>query len=160
MSSVLVFLYTGTASQVAIGFFIVFAFLLLVLINRPLINRQLQTLQVYSLVTQGLNLFFGIMLITAAFQETAGETADDSFLPVLLFVLNLSVICLPVVQVLINSQALLLRFRGLTNRLKRMTAAKPEAPHLEGNSSFNWGRSFRLRSAGSAAVSGGGGQSP
>lgn len=104
LSSVLVFLYTGTASQVAIAFFITFAFLLLVLINRPFTNQQLQTLQVcvlipfpalfcgslsadrdmprgrvfiserhlgrqvYALVTQALNMFFGIMLITAGFQ--------------------------------------------------------------------------------------------
>lgn len=126
LSSVLVFLYTGTASQVAIAFFITFAFLLLVLINRPFTNQQLQTLQVYALVTQALNMFFGIMLITAGFQETAGTSTDDSFFPYLLFILNLSVIFVPLIQMIVNSKALYLRLKGLTARLKRMNKSQKE----------------------------------
>lgn len=66
MTAGVIFIFQGTAIQVAAAFFITFGFLIFVLWYRPLVNGRLMQLQVFSLVITCLTLFFGLMKMTPA----------------------------------------------------------------------------------------------
>mmetsp|Transcript_34696 Transcript_34696/g.81350 ORF Transcript_34696/g.81350 Transcript_34696/m.81350 type:complete len:657 (-) Transcript_34696:235-2205(-) len=77
ISSVLVFVWEGTASQVVFAFVVTLVFLLITMSLRPFSNKQLGTMYIFTLVVQSATLLSGIMLITQRFQELLGGESEQ-----------------------------------------------------------------------------------
>ena len=70
MTAGVIFIFQGTAIQIASAFSVTFGFLIIVLWYRPLVNARLLQLQVFSLVITCLTLFMGLMKMAPdAFQQ-------------------------------------------------------------------------------------------
>jgi len=97
MTSVLVFIATGTPAQLAAGIVISFGSLLIYYSMRPFMSDALDSLQLYSICVQLINLFYGILLII---QEEAQDPGmeDSPFLDMLVVLLNSLVVAVPFVN--------------------------------------------------------------
>eukprot|EP00293_Proteomonas_sulcata_P010899 CAMPEP_0184308506 /NCGR_PEP_ID=MMETSP1049-20130417/16939_1 /TAXON_ID=77928 /ORGANISM="Proteomonas sulcata, Strain CCMP704" /LENGTH=575 /DNA_ID=CAMNT_0026621209 /DNA_START=312 /DNA_END=2039 /DNA_ORIENTATION=- len=73
MAALLVFIFDGTPSQVGIGFMITFGTIVAAMIIKPFADPILGSLYVYALTIQMITLFYGMMLITAKFEQLVGE---------------------------------------------------------------------------------------
>jgi hypothetical protein len=63
-TSVVVFVWSGSASQIAAGFVITLAAMILALSVRPFAHGELGAMHAFSLIVQAVTLLCGIMLIT------------------------------------------------------------------------------------------------
>lgn len=120
MSSALIFLFQGTPSQVAAGFLITFAFLLMNILQRPFVNRGLFKMQVYALTIQTLNLFFGMMIMSGAFEEGIGGDGDDPYVAGFMTALNILVFVLPFFLLYAVARGMYLRGMAAMTKVGRM----------------------------------------
>ena len=77
-------------------------------------------MQVYALITQTINLFLGMMLISGSFSESIGSTQDDQYVTGFMLTLNLFVFILPFLQLLFESRALYIRYESTVSKVNRM----------------------------------------
>jgi hypothetical protein len=121
MTSMIIFVYRGTAIQVAVAFFLTFGFLIAVMWYQPLVNKRLAKLQVFSLIITCLTLFLGLMKMSPkAFSTGGSEGGQDSFADFFVFGMNILVIVLPFMQIIWDMEAIWLRLKGLLARTARM----------------------------------------
>ena len=122
MTSMIIFVYRGTAIQVALAFFLTFSFLLAVMWYQPLVNKRLAKLQIFSLVITCLTLFLGLMKMSPNAYSTGGSGGGggDSFADFFVFAMNILVLVLPFMQIIWDMEAIWLRLKGLLARTARM----------------------------------------
>jgi hypothetical protein len=77
---------------------------------------------VFSLITTCLTLYFALVRQTPdAYDDMPGRREQGNTLAAFfIFSANILVVCLPLLQIVVDFEALKLRLKGLTNRLKRM----------------------------------------
>ncbi len=98
LSSVLLFVWDGTAGQVCAGFLIATWSLILALNWQPHSVRELQATYSYSLLVEAVTHLSGLMLITSGFQDMVGtDDRNDKFiLGVVLIILHVASFLIPV----------------------------------------------------------------
>jgi hypothetical protein len=132
MASVLIFVYEGTSSQIATGFLITLASLLLALWLRPFNDDGLQGMHQWSLFVQATTLFSGLMIKAGQFKEIIGEKGGrgaDALGGIILF-LHAFVTVSPLLEKVSQKLRLwmLLRSRGSDNSISSTGADSCEDP--------------------------------
>ena len=72
MTSILAFIWRGSASQFALGFLMTLILLMIFITYRPIESTDLTRLQICALWVQMLHQFLGLMVLTGAFVEIIG----------------------------------------------------------------------------------------
>jgi hypothetical protein len=100
LSSVLLFVWDGTAGQVCAGFLIATWSLILALNWQPHSVHELQATYSYSLLVEALTHLSGLMLITSGFQDMVGtdDTNEKFILGVVLIILHVASFLIPVIM--------------------------------------------------------------
>ncbi len=100
LSSVLLFVWDGTAGQVCTGFLIATWSLILALNFQPHSRRELQATYSYSLLVEAVTHLSGLMLITSGFQDMVGtdEKNEKFILGVVLIILHVASFLIPVIM--------------------------------------------------------------
>jgi hypothetical protein len=102
MTTVLVFVYDGSAAQIAAGSMICFLFLLINIACKPYCTTGLNSLASFTLVAQFLTLFSGIMIALVEQSrlngnEVAGKS-EDAVIGTILFFSNCMTLTWPLVR--------------------------------------------------------------
>jgi len=97
ITSILVFVYPGEPAQLAAGVVVSFGSLVIYYSARPFVSANLTTLQIFSLITQCINLFYGIMLIVSECPANTGPRSSK-LIEWLVVMLNCLVFAVPVLN--------------------------------------------------------------
>eukprot|EP00961_Rhodomonas_salina_P256315 3463898-Rhodomonas_salina.3 len=73
ISSVLVFVYPGSPTQLAAGFLITFLSLLVTVRKGPYSDQRLEDMQIYALFALTTTIFYGIMLLVSSLRTPSAE---------------------------------------------------------------------------------------
>eukprot|EP00961_Rhodomonas_salina_P065727 883186-Rhodomonas_salina.1 len=101
MSMIVVFVFDGSPSQIAVGLGVTLGVLFLSLLNKPYINPTLGAMQMYSLAVQSVTYFYGIMLATAEFDEIAGnqDSSQAAVMAMFVLIINGMLILIPLISI-------------------------------------------------------------
>ena len=106
IAACIVFIYDGTPSQVAVGFIITFATVVVSLFLQPFNDPVLGGLYTYALMVQMITLFYGVLLITDSFEEIVNERtegwAGGFNVRDFVLALNCSIFTIPILKLLIQ----------------------------------------------------------
>lgn len=99
ITAVLVFVFPRTPAQLAAGLVISFGSLIIYYSCRPFLSERLDGLQIFALITQCINLFYGIMLIVqTATVGTTGSSNEDGLITGIVVVLNCGIVAVPFIN--------------------------------------------------------------
>jgi len=101
LTSIMAFFFTGSTSQIAGGLIILFFSTLFFLALMPYRKSTLNGMQVYALVAQVGTLFYGLMVRA---EKAAGGAADQSFVPYIIFLMDILVVLYPIFDLVRKSK--------------------------------------------------------
>jgi hypothetical protein len=104
MSSILLFVWAGSPSQVCAAFVITITSLLVVTVLRPYADPYVGLMQCTSLLCQAVTLLSGLLLITQKFDEIIGQNDANErrVLGAILMMLHVMTFVSPLVQLLVS----------------------------------------------------------
>eukprot|EP00293_Proteomonas_sulcata_P018105 CAMPEP_0184309218 /NCGR_PEP_ID=MMETSP1049-20130417/17452_1 /TAXON_ID=77928 /ORGANISM="Proteomonas sulcata, Strain CCMP704" /LENGTH=410 /DNA_ID=CAMNT_0026622069 /DNA_START=137 /DNA_END=1369 /DNA_ORIENTATION=+ len=104
-TALIVFVYEGTISQIALSLLATFVFLMVSIVLKPHVHPAIGRLHNFSLITQLLTLFYGLMLVvTKEVQEPSLTNGQEGLaVEILMVTLNCIILLIPLFEVLLST---------------------------------------------------------
>jgi len=122
IAAILVFIYDGSPSQVAVGFVITMVIIVICAALRPFADPVLGALYMYAMGVQMVTLFYGLLIITGQFEELVGEAnggwINGFSVRDFLLALNCTIFCLPIFKFAILKMSMPRSFQDFVESIK------------------------------------------